>query len=241
MAFDLIHSHFTQILEKPVAAGETIGVEGLMVASILEAGVEKLKLPSAATDILLGFAITDTHNYATQPVVEQLVVPAVAPYTITLAHIPSGASVIRIYSSVLAADLTLGNPANATEYSRLNNVVTVNAARAGETLTVYYRYNLTVIEAQQQFYQRNINRYASQFYGQIAYGCDQGEIFLDTFDTSKDYSTFAPGSGLIVDFTTNKGYVTVGTLAGALAFPGHVIKLPTVADPRLGLAYQIVK
>jgi len=241
MSFDLIHSHFSQILEKQVASGELIPVEGLVVASVLEGGIEKLKLPSAATDIILGFAITDSHNYAIQPVVESLVVPSAAPFRITLAHSPIAASE-RIVSPVIGA-LVLGNPANAGEYNFFApNVIEVNAARAGETLAISYSYALTVLEAEQKFYQRNINRKASQYYNQIAFGCGYGEIFLDCYDTSKDYSNFAPGTGLIVLFAgADKGYVSVGTLAGNLAFPGHVIKLPAVDDARLGLSYQIIK
>lgn len=236
MGFDLKRSTFSIVRERELAAGVSVMAEGLVLVHKLENGVGKAALPTpAASEIVIGFSITDQDDNAEKAAAESHVVPGnPGPYTVSLNQaLPVGpVANTRVHSLTSGLDMVAG-----VDYTMAGNVLTFLAAHAGESVVVYYRYSLTVAQARQVYFQRNINRAASGFFGQLGYGCGQGEIYLDDYDSSKDYSSFAPGEGLLV---LASGLVSKGAVAGALHLSAHVIHVPSVDSPSLGLEYTIL-
>ena len=207
MSYDLKRSHFSVILERKVATGSTITEEGVLLQATLDAttGEEVVSLATAASGLqIAGFAIRDNADNSTTSVVEQATVPASGTLTIQLSNnnlvttSAGAASSLRVLRDVAGTAVTLVNDGVPTSGQVAVNsdtgLLTFHADEAGLALTITYRYNLTVAEARQLFFQRNINNEAGALFGQVGVGHGHGEIFTDQYDATIDWATVAVGA-----------------------------------------------
>ncbi len=246
MPYDLNRSHFSLTLQKNVASGQVVDREGVVLRGVLEAGEEKVQKAdaSASNYRLMGFAISDNETVGIIPVVESLTIPAApGPFTVQLQHTslvgaaPNSSVRVQI---VGGADLTevSGSP-SATEFQPTvaTGLLTFNTAEAGSAILVWYRANLTVAQARQRFFQRNINNDAGAIFNTVAVGGGNGEIFTAEFDTNVDWSTAWPG-GTDDILTGVDGILTIGGGGTALG-GGNVVHVPNVDQPFLGVSFNL--
>ena len=245
MGYDLKRSHFSLVLEKVVLAGEVITEEGVLLASVLDAatGTERVLPTDGTAQVIAGFAIRDNADHATTSEVESVTVPATSPYEVQLrnnnlvASTPADGSTAQL-SAILddgTTQMTNANDssggANSVGVDDVTGLLDFDVARAGETIVVTYRYNLTVAESRLKFFQRNINNEASTLFGQVGVGQGHGEIFTDQFDATIEWSTspaITSGAG---------GTLTVG--GSGTALDARVISVPNVNNPLLGISFDL--
>jgi hypothetical protein len=244
--YDLKKSHFSLILQKDVAAGNTVDREGVVLRSVLEAGNEKVQKAdaAAATYSIAGFAISDNETVGIMPFVEDAVIPAApGPHTIQLKHgnlvgaVPN--SSVRVWDRTTNADLAevAGAPAaNQVQVVALTGLLTFNVANAGQSVRVFYRANLTVAEAKLRYFERGINNQAGAVFNTVAVGGGVGEIYTSEYDSNVDWSGAIPGGvGLITSGTD--GIVTIG--GAGTPIPGaRVVHVPDPDNAMLGIAFN---
>ncbi len=246
MSYDLKRSHFSVILERVVATGETITEEGVLLQATLDAstGTEVVAVATADSGLqIAGFAIRDNADNSTTSVVENGTIPATGTLTIQLsnnnlvASTPGDGSTssMRVVASS-TGNLTLVDAASPASGQCANEpatgLLTFHEDEAGQTVVVTYRYNLTVAEARLLFFQRNINNEAGALFGQVGCGHGHGEIYTDQFDATIDWSTVAVGA----IHSADDGLVSE---TGGTAIDARVISVPNVNNPLLGLAFNI--
>lgn len=235
--FDTQRSYFNDLREKPLLPGASVLEEG-QVMVLLSDGAGGLGVqPStgaggAADGTFLGFAITDAKKVLTDVVVETFNIPAVAPYTVTLKNQNVLIAEARMYDNTAAAAMAITCPVPAaTQYcATVAGLVTFNAAQAGDSVTFTYRYSLTVAQAMEKFHQRSINNTAQDFFGSVAVGCLDGEVFTSMYDASAAYVIGA------AVYTGPGGKVT--SAATSAVAVGIVSKMPSLSDPFLGVLYK---
>jgi hypothetical protein len=216
-----------------VATGQTVGTEGRVLQRVLSGGLEYVEYAAASGSLdIVGFSLLSLITPDEWPVVEEVTVPGSSPYTIQLAHGNLVPTMIRVYDVTTTSDLTEGNPANATEFSAndTTGLVTVNSARADDSLIIYYRYYPTVIEAKQMYFQNQVNRQSWSTYERVGVACGKCQIYTSEYDPTADYTTGVLNSAA-------NGFVSIG---GGTAIPNaHVISVPTASDPWLGIDCNI--
>jgi len=135
-------TRIVQSIEYPVASGATVTQEGAPLAwSITGNGVQ----PSLGTsaDRFAGISLNQQYSPVTLPYVENDVVPSTGAATITLANTPASGT-LYIYNLTNATVQTAGTPGSTDNtYSISGNVVTLNTARAGNSLYIGYSYSPT--------------------------------------------------------------------------------------------------
>ena len=249
MALDLKKSFASVVLEKPIATGYSIAKEGMLLCRVVEGGVEKVRPCAAAgSEVVVGFSMANNEQPATAPVIESVTAPVILTTgTLQLAHTNLVTRVgaptfteMRILDSVTGVDISTqiaagGTPANTNEWcvDPVTGIVTLHSGRSTHALTVFYRYNLTVVQSQQLFFQPNVNNTAINVLGLVGIYTGKGQIFTLEYDMEKDYSVSLP-----VIHTGTAGSITIsgGT---ALASLMRVIKAPTAGDLSLGLEFNI--
>ncbi len=245
MPYDLTKTHYSLSLQKDVASGQTVDREGVVLRSVLEAGVEKVQKAddSAATHIIAGFAVSDNETIGVMPAVLDAVIPAApGPYTVQLKTNIVGTppnSSIRV-AEVGGSDFTEVTTApNAGEFQPnvSTGVLTFNSGDAGKSITVWYRHNLTVAESRQRFFQRNVNNEAGALFNTVVVGGGSGEVWTFEYDTNVDWTTAKPGG--TADITTGPdGILTIGG-TGTPIPGGKVVHVPDSDDAALGLAFNL--
>ena len=250
MSLDLTRTHFDQRLEFAIETGEEITQLGMCLISRMESGGVVTKVSAADSgEVFLGFAFALNESNAIKPIVEEaLTVPAASPYTVQLAHTAlvhtsHTDSSVRINRTLDAdgvaadAEFSLGATASATTVANAvaaTGVLTFHADDTGITFNAHYRYNLTVAEAEQTYYQRHIgNQGANAFLGQLTVGLGPGLVYTDQFDTQADFGAITTTAAAPVAVTT--GAAGLLTVAGNGSKVGSVIHIPTAADPYLGV------
>jgi hypothetical protein len=232
--FDLTRSYFNDIRERAVHSAATIAEEGTVLVYV-NAGDGTLAVqPSAGAgaEVVAGFAITDALKYATNVVVESVVVPA-GGGAVNLRHAGLVASTTRAYNVTDAAALTaVGGAPAAGQFlmNTTNGTITFNAAEAGDTVTVTYRYTPTLEEALATHHERSINNRAQDFFHSVSVGCLEGEIFTSMYDTTQAYAVGA------TVYSGANGRAT--SAAGGTAL-GVVSQTPSVNDGLLGIKFHI--
>lgn len=246
MPYDLKLSHFSLTLQKDVASGQVVDREGVMLRSILENGEERVQKAdgSAANYRLAGFAISDNEAIGIVPVVEDFTIPASpGPYTVQLSRqslvgtAPNSSVRVNVIGG---ADLTevAGAPgAGEFQPNVATGVLTFNAAEAAASIRVYYRANLTVAEARQVYFQRNINNDAGAIFNTVAVGAGVGEIFTAEYDTNVDWATAWPG-GTADILSGPDGILTIGG-SGTVLPGGSVVHVPDPDGAFLGVKFNI--
>ena len=246
MSYDLKRSHFSVILERAVATGETITEEGQLLIATLYASTGSEVVQAAAggaSEVLCGWSVRDNADNSTTSVVEEATIPATGTLTVQLSNnnlvtaiADDGAqSQMRVVASS-TGNLTLVDAANPSSGECANEpatgLLTFHGDEAGQTIVVTYRYNLTVAEARLSFFQRNINNEAGALFGQVGCGHGHGEIYTDMFDATVDWSA----AGVIPESAAGG---TVSSGGSGASLDARVIAVPNVNNPLLGLAFNI--
>lgn len=251
MPYDLKLTHFSLVLQKNVATGYVVDREGVVLRSVLEDGEERVMKAdaSAATYSIAGFAISDNETIGIIPNVEDFTIPASpGPYTVQLAYTnivgTAPNSSIRVKNLVAGTGINevVGSP-NTGEFKPentagvLNGLLTFNSAQAGVSIRVWYRANITVAQARQRYFQRNINNEAGAIFNSVCVGTGTGEIYTAEYDTNVDWSTAKPGSTGVIT-TGADGILTIAGNGTPLP-GGKVIHVPNVDRPYLGVAFNL--
>lgn len=233
MAFDLNRSYFNDLRERAVAPGAAITEEGQLLMYV-DAGDGTLAVQptaGAGTDRAAGFAITDALKYVTEVVVEVLTVP-VGGGTVSLRQNNLVASTSRAVASVTGVLTAVGGAPAAGEFqiAAVAGTITFNAAQAGETVTVTYRYTPTLDEALATWHERSVNNRAQDYFSSVSVGGLEGEIFTDQYDTTQAYTVGA------LMYTGAGGRVT--SSAASTVVIGICSQVPSIADGKLGVKFS---
>ncbi len=107
----------------------------------------------------------------------------------------------------------------------------MHSARAGASLKVFYRRNLTSAQAQQKFWQRSVNNTASRNLGIVGVGGGFCEVYTHEFDMSVDWSAASPTFK-----TAAGGKITIGGGGtDVTSIVKRVVNVPSSDLPVLGL------
>ncbi len=236
--FDLMRSYESDKKERSVASGANITEEGQFLVYVSDGAGGLAVQPSAgvANEKPAGFAITDSLKAGTMTAVETVTVPSTAPYTVNLGHGTITTGQVRAVGSTTGALTRDDASADAGEFgvNSANGVLTFNAAQAGETVTVTYRYNMTVAQALAANYSRHLASQAQDAFSLVSVMCGEGEIFTTVFDAAASYSV-----GQAVWPGANG---TVTTTRNGQAFPiGSVTEVPSANNSgMLGVKFNMI-
>jgi hypothetical protein len=243
--YDLKKTYGVKVIEKNVTAGQTVVNEGAALVSVISAaGNETVQLSAGITgEKFSGFSQLDNATITTEVGVESHVVPATGIIQLDKLNLLSTANNLRVVcnskdSAVGVATYAFiayaGAPTTAqvaVDYT--NGLLKFNAADIASTATIYYRRTVSALEVSQNYYSRSVNNQASAIFGQVGAITHDGQIFTDQYVINYDYSAVATGSLR----TAATGLVGVSAAYGDVV--GNVIKIPTVADPFLGIAFAV--
>lgn len=214
--------------EFPVASGNTITAEGLVLVQAFEDGVEKVKPATGADgEIYVGFSYGSLYTPITKSIVEEFIVPAAAPFTVTLQHAPL-AGQIRVADTSAAVNLTPGAVSNATEFAVAGNVVSFNASRASHSVQVTYRFAPTALDLMLEDQIQIASFTASDMISSTG-TIMTGDIYTNIFDASVDWSAATEirmGAGGVVTDQHGTGEVIPGA---------YVCGIPSAQVPFLGI------
>jgi len=230
---DLTRTTWGRIFEKDVLVGSTIGAEGRVVQRTLVGGLEfASESAGGGAEDIIGFSLMSTITPSEMCMVEGATIPATAAYTVQLSKTSLVATQIRVYDVTGAVDLTEGNPGVAAQYSVADatGLMTFNVAQASHVLIIWYRYNPTVLEARQLWYEGQVNRDSWTDYTKVGVGCGKSIIYTTEYNPLVDYS-----AGALSCFTG--GWLSIG--GGGAAITGDVISVPTADDNYLGVEVNI--
>jgi hypothetical protein len=227
----------------PVASTLTNFAEGVALNIINQSGVGVLTLTASAasTDKFGGASRSQWNTPTTGIYFDTLTVPSSSPYTATLSNALAGTGTeILLYNTTASAYITPQTAAApATGYAQVANgstTVTFNSAQAGATVTVQYRYNLTAAQAL-ALTGNGIPGFSPPQVTGVLDTIRQGIVYTDQFDASKDWTTWAGGSGSVL--VGNAGQFTLGATGSNAVVPNAVVvAAPTSTLPFLGLYYN---
>ena len=211
--------------EAVAAPGAVFTAEGQALVRTAGASAQGV-LPSTGTanDIFAGFAIAGTsalpfpESYYNK--VEQFVANSSGAITLSLTPV-SG--------QVFILDNTTGAP--ATGYTVTGTQVT--GLTAGDTVTVTYKYALTVVQERVLFGDIQPGGYVGAYVGQIGVA-SRGAIYISEFDASANWAAatgiYLAANGQVTD-QVHKG-------ASAVQIPVNVIAVPGQDQPYLGIHFS---
>ena len=225
-----------QSREFPVLSTATIGAEGVALVQGFENGVEVVK-PStgAAAEIFMGVSYGVVFTPAVKAIVETFVVPAASPYTFNLKYAPLSGQ-IYVYNTTTSTAQTAGTPASTDNTYSLtsNTLITLNAARAGNTVTVQYRYSPTVMDLQFNDNLMVTSFAPTQFVGSIGV-ITQGEVWTDQYNAAVNFGAATSVRMLAGGIFTDQTGANNNTLTNCV-----ITHVPEVGNPFLGLRFTSV-
>jgi hypothetical protein len=232
-------THATIRLPRQVTTGNTVDREGVCVVGVLEDGIEKCEKSDGTAQKFIGFAGLDDQAYATEPRVEDVVIPSSAPYEVQLSSTNEvgsvGAKEARVYNVTDSDEMTTqGKGAGDVDTNEkgaiVSGLLTVHSDHAGDTVRVFWRVNLTVLEATSKFWETSPNNQASAIFNEISVLTGTGEMFTYEYDAAVDWS------GAVVPSAGADGKVVDGGSGDAI---GDVVHVPTADRPFLGIAFSV--
>jgi len=240
---DIKRTFYTWSDTQPVATGKTVTEEGQGLVAVMEGGVEKVKPAEAGVgEVCVGFAMFRQLTFGTAAVVEDHIIPTAAPFVVELGKQNLITGQVRAYSPADVADFA---PAAAPPAVAAGEVLVDlahgtaefnGAADGGKTVRVFYRYDLTVAESMQQFYQAPTNMPDPNFFSQVGVGKGKGRVFTMYYDQSVDWANPAVVPALA-------GAPTPGMLcdggAGPVVPNARVVQVPSPVDPYLGIEFLL--
>jgi hypothetical protein len=243
---DIKRTFYTWSDTQQVATGKTVSEEGQGLVAVMEGGVEKV-MPSEAGvgEKFVGFAMFRQKTFATAAVVEDHIIPTAAPFVVELGKQHLIAGQVRVLNVVAGGDFTpaAAPPAVAAgEFlvDLVHGTITFNGpADAGKTIRVFYRYDLTVAESIQQFYEAPTNHPDPNFFSQVGVGKGKGRVYTMFYDQSIDWAAATVVPGLLGAALT-KGMITDGSGGGVTLIPNaRVVNVPSPTDPYLGIEFLV--
>lgn len=239
MSFDLTRTRYFYTKEVPVAPAATIAHEGAVAKAVLSNGEETALLTAgdSATEAISGFTLNSNLIESQRVVFEAGAVPAVAPYTVQLAHGNIVSGQVLVYNVTAGSNMTVvgGAPAaGEVQVNLVSGLLTFNVAQAGAVLQIRYKYNLSALESILFNGERPVNAKANSAAGTITLIQGNGELYTDQYDVTKDFSAivgvvFADANGIITTTSAGKSPIT----------GSRVIHVPTAADPFLGIKFDL--
>jgi hypothetical protein len=236
--FDLTRARYTYTKEVPVVAGAEIENEGAFAKIVLVNGAEAAELATgAAGEAIGGFTINSNIVPGERVIVDTDTVPAQGAAVVRLSNgnlVAGQILALDVAAGTVLTVVTTGVPtATQVLVDYKAGTLTFNAAMAGKVVQVRYRYALTVQEQAIIFRQRPINFGQNTAAGTITLARGIGEVYTDQYDVTVDFSQHV---GEL--YVTAGGLVTTDNAGSAI--PGsRVTKVPTAADPFLGLTFTI--
>jgi hypothetical protein len=205
-----------------------VSEEGQGLVAVMEGGVEKVK-PSEglAGEKVVGFAMFRQKTFSTAAVVEDHIVPTAVPYVVELGKQHLIAGQVRVLDVVAGTDIV---PA---AIDLAHGTLTFTAAESGLSVRVFYRYELTVAEALQQFYEAPTNHPDPNFFSQVGVGKGKGRVFTMLYDQSVNWADAA-----VVPALADKGMVCNGGV-GPKVPNARVVQVPSPTDPYLGIEFLV--
>lgn len=221
--------------EQPLSANAATIEEGMGLQWVMENGQNYVTPGTGASGVFAGIAWGYFMRPSSAVKVETFTVPTTAPYTVTLNQSPNAVSSVSVVSGgaqFTYEATTLGAAGEFMVGGTNNQTVTFDAANAGAVVTVTYRYNLTVLQAEQftgDGYTLNPPANVTGTIGVI----QKGTVFVSNFDTSVFW-----GSGTVTSITLGaNGIFTVGGTGASVN--ANVFSAPTADVPYLGLELTI--
>lgn len=231
-------SYSDDMKERLVASGVTIANEGAVLVSVIEDGIEKVKLSAGESgEKAVGFSWSNSIIPGTVVVSDDKTLPAVttaAASTIAIANGVAGS--FRIVGSTTTSWTLVASAAEVTSsgkffYDATTGVLTVWNIVAGEDLAITYRKNLTVIEQQTLYGDVRPNMNAGAFLGQITIIRGNGEMHTDQYDTSVDWSSATDA------YTGANGLLTSANTSGVIV--GRIVARPSASNKYIGVAFNL--
>ena len=236
---DLGKSYDFKEFEYPLVTGQEAAEEGLAFIARDEGGVRKV-LPAVGDgdDKFVGFSKLGVQNISVFPAIQNLTVPSVAPYTLTLANNNLVAAQIRVFKVSDDSVYTEGNAANAGEYSVVDStgVMTFNAAQAGVAVRIQYRFSPLARDVKRFLFERHLNRGDGVDLESVTLIEGVGAVVY-TAQYNQNVTWVNEGGPPVVVKTAAGGKLTVG---GAGQTIGTVYEAPSSSCPYLGVKLSVV-
>lgn len=209
-------------VERPVAQGQVVHAEGVLLQGDLSTGVYGVTpAASGAKDGLAGVSVNSVTWQPTVPHIEEFVVDATMK--VTLGFTPIGTP------TAFKVDPDTGLLSAATiDMAATGTVGTLSGVAEKDVVRVVYQYSPTMLQI--MALQGNIlpGGPAGHYLGQVGI-ITRGDVFTDQWDVSADWST-AKG----VRAGANGMFVPVADVADGIQGI-TIIELPSVGSPFLGL------
>jgi hypothetical protein len=210
--------------EYAVAASASIAAEGQALVADTTAGVFGVKPGSAtAGEKFMGVAVGQQITISSLARVEEYVVPAGA--AVTLKRTPSGGTV-SVWDQTAAAVIAAGGGG----WTLSGAVLTVQAGHVGHTITVFFKYAVTVAESRAIQGDQFPGGPAGNVVSQIG-AIKNGVVFTSEFDSTVNWNATNP----TVTLGANGQFTIGGT---GTAIQAVVVQAPTASSPYLGLDLQ---
>lgn len=210
--------------------------EGTVLQSVVEGGKEVvLAATGASGERIAGLALNNPTDFSVAPRYEEIMVPAAAPYTVTLANAPvAGSMRVAPVAGGTAYAADAGSGLATGEYTLAGRVLTFAAADAGVKLRVSYRYNPTLVELQALYGQQMFNNDPQGIIRATGVLYHADEIYLTNFDPASDWWAATPGP-----LYSGAGGIVTKSSGGKLLDDCWVIAAPSAVSPFLGLRWKV--
>lgn len=221
-------------VSRPLAPGAVINAEGAALTGVITAGTYGVKnATGTSADQFAGVAVDTPIQPLTLPYVETNVVPSNG--VVQLSFTPNTGTLLVINNSTGAAmSLVTTGPASAltaTEYQvDATNPAALDFAtsNSGVSMTVYYRYNPTVMQGMFMQGMQLPGGPSGAYLGEVGV-ITRGDVYTTEFDTSFNWSTAV---GVVLE----AGGLFTGTTSAASALAGvQILTLPQAGSAYLGL------
>lgn len=224
MAVDIKKTYYGWTDTSPIALGHTVSIEGQALMGVIEDGVEKVLPTSGSVGTVVGFARFRQLSFAVDAIVESgLVVPHAAPFTVELSkqNLLAGQWLIKADDGLAWAV--------APVVDEVHGIVTFDGADKDRGFSINYRYEMTVSEAKNKYYEAPVNHPDANIFMQVGVGKGKSRIYTLHYDASVDWTTATPKAG-------EAGILAARGLdiAGA-----RVIQVPSQFDPFLGIEVNV--
>jgi len=221
--FDLTRSYFNDIKEREVAPGATITEEAQCLVYVSDGAGNMSVQPSAGAggELVAGFAITDSLSILTGVSLETYTIPSTAPYTVSVKYQNVITASAYVFNNTTSAAMTASCPTPSSSQYCLTTagLMTFNAAQAGNSFTITYRFTYTTQQVLNIWHTRSVNNFAQAYFSQVSVGALEGEIFTTMFDTSQAYSIgsaiYSGAGGLVTSAAGGTSFGIVSSLSSA--------------------------
>lgn len=151
---------------------------------------QRLVRPSQglASDRVEGILWLSKHIQESVPTIESLVVPALAPLTVTLQETPIAFSNARAFNTATGAAIVVVDGApGAGQLGLTGKVLTAHADLTGVAFTILYRFAITAEELARRGARRSISIGGENTYNQVTLAKGKLEVWTSCFNTAANF------------------------------------------------------